>query len=488
MIAHLAHGEIRQVRRRTAYIAVGQSMVKGAQLVIALALVRLLDTGDWNRIAFLLSLHLAGTTIGTLNLQHSLLFFIGTVERPRALVLRTAAMMGAVGTAIAVVLIATAPTIGSTTGSTRWVPWVAVAILLELPAAFVPSMLLALERPASAATWDILTSLLLLGCVVLPAASGAGAAGVVWGLVVAAAVKLVAAGCVLLAATDGPWLGLPPGTAVAMARYGLPLAITLGVGVLNRSVDKWLIAAFRPHDVGLYSIAAQEIPLLAVLPYAGGAAVATRLVHAFREGRPGEARHWWQQQTASMSRLVVPLSAALILVAPELFTLLLDSRSAAGVLPFQLFAAITLHRVAEYGLVLRAADRTRHLMTSAAILLTANLVMAGIGAALWGMAGAAGGTLVANLIAWIAVLRHVADALGTGLRGAFPWQVWATAVTQAAIGIAAAFAAASLVEHTALALATKLTVFAAAIVACRHLTLPERVRAAGAGTPTGALQ
>ncbi len=443
----------RSVRRRTASIAAGQSMVKGGQLVIALLLVHLLSSEDWNQIAFLLSIHLAGVTLGTLNLQHGLLFFLRSIERPRALIVRTIAVMVSIGALLAVALAFAADTVGATTNSQHWVPWIGLAILLELPAACLPTTLIALDRTGTSAIWDITTASCQLCCVVVPAAAGLGTRGVVYGLVISASCKLLAFAVTMARVTSGPWRGLAPGSTRTLARYGLPLAGALAVGVLNRSVDKWFIAAFRPNDVGLYSIAAQEIPLLAVLPYAGGAAVATQLVDAFREGRPHDARHWWHQQTAAMARLVVPMSVALIMIAPELFTLLLGARGTAGVLSFQLFTAITMHRVAEYGLVLRAADRTRQLVSSAVLLLVANAVMAGIGAAAFGMAGAAAGTLLANIVAWLAVLLQIGRALGTNLSGAFPWQEWATAVV-ASIGAAVvATLAVELLRHAGLLMA-----------------------------------
>ena len=57
----------------------------------------------------------------------------------------------------------------------------------------------------------------------------------------------------------------------------------------------------------MYSVVAQEIPILAVLPYAGGAALASALVCAFRAATCALARTHWLHLTSRMSRIVVPL-------------------------------------------------------------------------------------------------------------------------------------------------------------------------------------
>jgi O-antigen/teichoic acid export membrane protein len=278
-------------------------------------------------------------------------------------------------------------------------PLIAVAIAIEIPTAAGPTALLSIDRLTGAACWDILATITLVGCVVAPAALGWGLRGIAQGIVVAACLKAVMFGAVVRRAFPPSSHTLPPGLLRRQLGYALPLGLTIGASVLNRSVDKWLVAVFDPANLGIYAVAAQEIPLLAVLPYAGGAAVVTMLVDAFRRGDHGDARALWLHQTGAMSSIVVPLSAGLVLLAPELMNLVFTPEYVTGVLPFQLFTIITIHRVAEYGMVLRAADRTRDLLTSALVLLGSNLVLAGVGAWRWGMVGASLGTLVANACA-----------------------------------------------------------------------------------------
>jgi O-antigen/teichoic acid export membrane protein len=444
-------------------------------LVLAIVLVRLLAPSEWNTVAHLLTIHLAVVMLGSLNLQHGILFFLPRVgrHRSRALVAQTAGVIAIVGVLVAIALgIAGGRLHGGTLDAGRWLPWLGLAVALELPTVCAPTAFIAADRIRAAACWDLLTTVVLLTAVVVPTVTGLGVAGVVGGIVFSAAVRAVAFAVVLMTCFDGPLAGLPPGTLASQIHYGLPLGLTIGASVLNRSVDKWLVALWHPSDVGVYAVAAQEIPLLAVLPYAAGAAMAAAVAESFHTGDKRSAHRAWLTQTATMSMVVVPVSMGLILVAPELMSIVFTDEMSAGVLPFRIFTAITLHRVAEYGLVLRAAGHTSDLLRAAVVLLASNVVLAGIGAATWGMAGASMGTLAANMIAWWFVLTRLAVVFGTTTAKTFPWQVWgrSLAISVGAAMLASVFADVVGAESPITRLAIVSGAFALAVVAAGRVS------------------
>lgn len=415
----------------TALIATGQAAVKATQLILAILLVRLMSPTEWNQAAFVLSIYLAGTTIGTLNIHHGIVFFLPRVEetKRRNLVLQNVGLVLGIGLLITLVLVVARPLLsGGRLGDGSVLPWLGLAITLELPASCVGMTLIGLGRYGAVALWDLAGTCVLLAGAIVPVAAGYGVDGLVMGLLLAGAVRFAAGMWFLFAAVPGSPEGLGRAFLVDQLRYGIPLGATVAVAILNRSIDKWLIAAFEPADFGIFAVAAQEIPLLAVLPYAGGAALVTSLVAAFHDADLAAAHTNWLQLTGAMTLLVVPLGVGLILVAPELIPAVFGDEFARGVLPFQIFTAITLHRVAEYGMMLRAADRTRELLQVAAVTLGANTVLAGVGAWLGGMTGSAYGTLAASTIGWMVALRHIGRALGVPMRQAFPWTRWIGAV------------------------------------------------------------
>jgi O-antigen/teichoic acid export membrane protein len=411
--------------RRTAWLAAGQLVVRGAPLVAVLVLVRSLPGPAWDQLALLLSIYLAAQTVGTLNLQHGVIFFAARLPRRelRGLIVQTETLLFITGAIAAVCVLAAsfaAPSVS------RWLPPLALAILLESPCACAPQALLAVERVTAAAIWEGGFAAAQLAAIVVPVALGTGVDGAVLGLVGVAIARAV--GFALLVAS-----AFPPGEHTRrretklmkpLAIYALPLGLALAAGGLNQSVDKWLVAALDPHAFGSYAATAQELPLLAVIPYAMGAALATRLTAAFERRDLAAARAWWLVQTASMTIVIVPVVVGIVLCADGLVELLFTSAHDDGTLAFQLFAIVGLHRVAEYGLVLRAAGRGRDLLAASALLLGANLALGAALTALVGAPGAAAGTLAANAIAWLFVLTRIARACGATLRTIFPWTLW----------------------------------------------------------------
>src|SRR5262249_55560245 len=151
------------------------------------------------------------------------------------------------------------------------------------------------------------------------------------------------------------------------------------------NIDKWYMAALRPADYGTYVIAGVEVPIVSMLAGALGAVLATRLVRGFRDGAPDYARDIFVAGAARMSLLVLPIATAIIVAAPELLGLLFTKGYADAALPFQVFSLILFHRVAEYGVVLRAAGETRSLWWASVVLVTSNAILSLVGVLTLGM-------------------------------------------------------------------------------------------------------
>jgi O-antigen/teichoic acid export membrane protein len=153
-----------------------------------------------------------------------------------------------------------------------------------------------------------------------------------------------------------------------------------------------------------------------------------------------------------------------VLCAPELFTLIFPGSYSSGVVPFQCFTLITLHRVTEYGVVLRAADKQRLMVRASAVLLIANAVFATGGALIWGTVGVAIGCLAAFALAWLYTLTLLAGVFELPWGRVFPWRAWTASLTLAAVAALAATAAAANVGPVVLRLATKVAVFGTLVV------------------------
>jgi len=475
------HGKAGGLGRRTALLAAGQALSKGGQLAGALILVRVLAPDEWARMALLVTVYAAATSLGTLNLHQGLVYFAARTPRAerRQLAVSSSAMLAASGAAAAAIVLAAAPFLGESGFDLgAELAWVALAILFEIPAAGAAQLLLADERPGLAALWDVGQAAMLLAALVAPPLAGLGVRGAALALVGQAALRL-AAYATLVARLPGRWRGLGLAHARAQLRYGLPLGAALAASALSRQVDKWLVAALDPDQFGVYAVAAQEVPLLPVLPFAIGAALATRMVRSFQLGRIERAADYWLAQTTRMSVVVVPAAVGVILAGREIMVLLFTPAYADAALPFQLYSAILLHRVAEYGLILRAAGATRALLSSAALLLLLNAGLGAILTALVGAPGAAAAALCAHLGSWVWALRCIALALELPFRAVFPWRLYGQVVAVSATAGAIAWTAARAVPSSPLArLVLELAIYGALLaLGFRATRLTTRVSA-----------
>ncbi len=423
---------------RTALVTLGRASVTGAQVIAALLLVRLVSPAGWTQLALLLSVYMAGLAFGHLGLPSTAVFFIaraGAGERD-AVIRRTSALLVAAAAATALLVLALRPFVSADpVVATAW-PWLAAALLLELPTLGLPAMLVALDRPGPAALVEGLSSVAQVGALVTPVLLGGGVVAACQGLAAYALGRALASAVLTWRLMDarapaGAW-ATRAGLRAQLA-YTAPLVLALGANVLNRSIDKWLVYALAPASFGRYAVAATEVPLLSVATYAIGAVMAARLARAFAAGRVDEVRALWLAQTSRMTLLVVPLSAALVVAAAPLMELAFTPAYRDAAPAFQLFAGVTALRVAEYGLILRAGGDTRSLWSSSLVLLAGNAVLVPPLVLVLGAGGAALGILLANLVAWIFILRRIARLLRTPLAEVLPWQLYAgTAVLCAA--------------------------------------------------------
>ena len=128
------------------------------------------------------------------------------------------------------------------------------------------------------------------------------------------------------------------------------------------------------------------------------------------------------------------------MVAPEAVPWFATATYGAATVPFCIYTAILLHRVAEYGVVLRAAGQTRALWTASLCLLIANAVLSLPFVWWWGSSGAALGTLLANVIAWIYMLRQIARAMDCGFAQVLPWSRYAAVLCLSLVAALCAYA------------------------------------------------
>jgi len=421
------------------WVAVGQAAVRSVQIIVTLLFVYILRTSEWNEIAIALSIYLAGVTVGSLNLEHSILFFLPRFEQNEwgKLLSGTLKMLATTGL-VAGVGISLAGVFFMDEQFHLLLLLVGIAVFLEIPTVLVGPAFIAMQRSSRSGQWDLFHAVIQFALLIVPAIVFGSAKSVLIGLVIASALRCISAMFIMKLMGARRTHQFEADMMYQQVKFCIPLGIALAAGVLTRSIDKWLVAVFDFTNVGMYAVAAIEVPLLAVLPYAGGAAIAHQLVSAFLHRRVHEAHQLWLQQAKDMICPVVLGAVGLIVVAPELFQLFLPQNYVKVILPFQIFTLISVHRVTEYGLVLRAANRSDLVTQSSIVLLVSNVAFAAIGLKIYGLSGMSCGSLAAFGVAWFWMLRKLSKIFCVSIRDVFPWRAWfLTLLVASAVGYAA---------------------------------------------------
>jgi O-antigen/teichoic acid export membrane protein len=449
--------------RRALYIAVGQSFVKTVEFVAAIVLIRLLSPEDWSTVALALTIYHSATGLGGLNIQDGIYYFYARVDahKRRALAVQTMGLLSASGVLVAAIVLGVGPWLesrGHAIGAL--IPWLSLAVLLDLPTSCASQLLVAAERPKWASIFDTSMAAIKLGAMTVPLALGYDVVASAQGLAAYAVLRLGVCAVLL------PRV-LPPGRArielgfvKAQLVYTAPLSLSIATSVLNRYIDKWIVAGLAPDGFGAHAFAAQEVPFVPLLGFAMGTVLATRFAHAFRTGRRDRALSYWLAATSRVSLIVGPVTIGLILCAPEAVALLFEPSYSIAVLPFQIYSLILLHRVMAYGMILTTAGKTRLLWVTSLVMLGLNTLFSVPLTYFFGIAGAALGTMLAYVPNLVFFLHCIARVMQTSLAAVFPWRRYGRILGAALASAGLAFWAAGFAASTDARLAIKASVFA----------------------------
>ncbi|MDX2087583.1 MAG: oligosaccharide flippase family protein [Kofleriaceae bacterium] len=399
--------------------------------------------------------------LGSLGLAEAVFFFVGRDHKRAPAVVRQASFLllavslPVIGIAMAVGWSLSKPDVDLIPA----LPWVALALLFAMPTQPAINQLLAIGQARAASILQTLYAALNALAIVLPALAGISVTWTPILLAGATSVRLLVHLWLMRnvfprsqASGEGPWL---VGAQLrAMLAYAFPAGMAALCGKLNPQIDKYVVNVLLSTEVfAIYTAAAWELPLISMIPYAIGAVMQVRYVELYARRRTEELRSLWFANAEKTSLVVFPATIAIIVIAPELVELLFGASYLRATLPFQLFTAVLLHRVASYGAMLQATDQTRALLVSSVLLVSTNAMLTLPLTYLLGYPGAALATLLANIPPWLWTLSRIGRAMGTGLGGALPWATLARGlVTAGAVGVGIWLAKQLMPFHAALRL------------------------------------
>src|SRR5699024_8450236 len=396
-------------------------------------------------------IHEVARNLATLGFPESVFYYFERVSENarKAFVMQTSgilALMGLIAGAVILIITYFAPELLSNWDPTDvqkvqdLLPLMALVTVLEVPTWPVTNVLLAADRQKDSAWYEMLTSLLTFGCLILPLALGYPLEVAVWGLVVYAVIRFI--GSVIWT-----YLVLPGSREVssgiplrAQVNFSVPLGMSSLVNKMNRYVDKFVVSILLPAAVyAEYTIGAQEVPIIRVIPFAVGSVLISRYVSLEMDSKKDELLQLWYRGIEKVSLMVLPLIILSIVIAPDLISLIAESDGnsyAGAVLPFQIYNLIVLLRVTDYGSILPAFGDTKGVMYLSINLEVANIILSIPLTMLWGINGTALSTLLANVYNWYVMLRRIGGHMELPPRKVLPFPFYLRVLgLSAAIGL-----------------------------------------------------
>lgn len=407
---------------KTGVVVFARIMTTVLDLAIVIATIQLLSKTDFAIIGYLLMIHEVARNLATLGFPESVFYYFERVTKDarQAFVVQTCGILAITGLVAGLVILVVAyfaPTLLSTWDPTEihkvqdLLPLMALVTVLEVPTWPTTNILLAADRQKDSAWYEMLTSLLTFGCLVLPIAMGYSLNIAVWGLVSYAVVRFV--GSIIWT-----YIVLPEpsedGSGISLRKqvnFSVPLGMSSLVNKMNKYVDKFVVSMLLPAAVfAEYQIGAQEVPIIRVIPFAVGSVLISRYVSLELESKKEELLDLWYRGIEKVSLMVLPLTIMSIVIAPDLISLIAESENTSyegAVLPFQIYNLIVLLRVTHYGSILQAFGDTKGVMYLSINLVVANIILSIPFTLLWGINGTALSTLIANTYNWYITLRRI---------------------------------------------------------------------------------
>jgi O-antigen/teichoic acid export membrane protein len=414
----------------------------------AFAIVRLMDKEAYGSLAFTLTVLATATGLGLLAIPDSQLFFLPRLPpaRQRTLVRQSLQLLTGLGLVSALVIAALALVPGlqpsSHVGLTLPLLVIAVTVVFEFPSSALTSFLLGVERHRVSSLWTMAVSLASNLSLLVPAALGAD-------LVTLLAVYLLVA-IARLAATIGVWQSvyrgvMPepfPGGMRAQLAFAVPLWLNSVAGQVNKYFSTYVVGfIFTSVVFADYTVGAQELPFIGILSYSVAVAMLPRMSAIASEGddRTAAARDaigLWHTGIEKVALVILPIFVFAMAQAEPIIVLLYGKNYAAAALPFRMFLCLLPLRVTAYGTMLMALGHPRAILRSqlAGVIVNTAINFALVAFVMTvgrhapagtydhlGLGWAAFGSVAAQVVIIVVLLRQIATVSQLSMARVFPW-------------------------------------------------------------------
>lgn len=399
-------------------------MNQGLVVISPILLVRLLTVEEFGRYReFLLYAGLL-TTICAFGINNSLLYFIPSRPHSVRQLVRQATTM-TLGTSMLVVSIAVLADhfSGGAILSGLALP-VALYVLLFVNLDFWEFYWLALKRPVPVFAYTTGRLIARILVVVAAASIWRDVMPVVWSLIALEATRLAGSWIAWRRAGHGSdWAARAEHQSCwhEQFKYCLPVGLALILVTLNKSLGNLFVTkTLGVVALAHYAIGTHIQPVIGVLRNSVSDAVLPELA-ALKSAKGEGALALWRRSTVVSMILLTAAGVVLFEFAHTLVVTLFSPSYEPAVSIFQIYLLVLVREVFDFGVALRAANKTSPIVTSSLFAILLNLLLLVTVLPLWGLPAAALAFVISRWAEGLVLSRSTMRAYDIGVKQLARW-------------------------------------------------------------------
>ena len=402
-------------------------MNQGLVVISPILLVRLLTVEEFGRYReFLLYAGLL-TTICAFGINNSLLYFIpARPHNVRQMVRQATAMT--FGTSVLVVgitLLADYIAKGAILGGLQ-LP-VAIYVLLFVNLDFWEFYWLSVKRPLPVFAYTTGRLIARIVVVVTAASIWRDVMPIIWSLIGLEAVRIIGSSFAWRRA-DGKLEQAEAGPNAQQScwneqfRYCLPIGLALILVTLNKSLGNLFVTkTLGVVALAHYAIGTHIQPVIGVLRNSVSDAVLPELA-ALKNTKGEAALELWRRSTIVSMILLTAAGVVLFEFAHTFVVTLFSPSYEPAVLIFQIYLLVLVREVFDFGVALRAANKTAPIVTSSLFAILLNLLLLVTVLPIWGLPAAALAFVISRWTEGLVLSRSTLRAYNIGIGGLARWR------------------------------------------------------------------
>lgn len=415
-------------------IAAGAGLVSAARLgggllniLLLVLLTRLLDKPSFAVIALVYMLLETITALGTLGLPTALYYYVPRLgpTAERALAAWTALTLAALAAPFALALWLFGPGLAGLLGTPEAATvfgFVAIYVLADFPSQTLPSYLLSRRAYLGFAVVTLVFYGSRFASLAIPAALGASIEAMMASFMLVALLRCAILVWLLTLVEKGP-LAKRGFTLRELLGYSIPLSLSNMVSKLGTQLDKYMIITLCSAEVfAVYSVGANEIPLVSSIAYSVSAALVPTLVLLGGQREIGRFLGLWHGSMLKVAAVMMPVFFFFFALAGPLVRLMFTDAYAEATVPFRVFLCLLPLRLCAYGAVVRSLGTTRPVLYSSAATLAVNAALNYPLFLLLGLPGPAVAAVIGQVVGIVWMLAVVRRELGIQWRRVFPFR------------------------------------------------------------------